>query len=230
MKEVQDHYFRLAKEEGYRARSAYKLLEIQERFKLLRPGSRVLDCGAAPGSWLQVAARVVGERGLVVGVDLKAIEHRGLAGHVLLLQGDLRELTPDDLPPRAKGKPFDAVISDMGPDTSGVPSADSARSVHLCHALLDKLPALLRRGGNSVMKVYEGREYPQLLQRAGRLFDEARGFKPKASREESVEMFLVCRGYRRPAEEPPVPVDPNDPRAAALPTRKPSTGWGTPES
>jgi 23S rRNA (uridine2552-2'-O)-methyltransferase len=224
MKEVQDHYFRLAKEEGYRARSAYKLLEIQERFKLLNAGGHVLDCGAAPGSWLQVAAKLIGQRGLVVGIDLKSIDPRGFPSNVILMQGDLRDLMVDDLPARARGRLFDSVISDMGPDTSGVPSADSARSIHLCTSLVDKLPHLLRLGGGCVMKVYEGGDYPAFLKRCKTLFDDARGFKPKASREESVEMFVVCRGYRGAKAETPQSIDPS------LPQRKPSAGWGRPPS
>jgi len=221
VKEVQDHFFKLAKEEGYRARSAYKLTEIDDRFRLLKPGSRVLDLGACPGSWTQVASRRVGDRGLVVGIDLKPIEKRGFGGNVVVMQGDVNELTRESLPPRMEGKLFDTVISDMGPDTSGVPMSDSARSVQLCHAMLDRLPFLLRTGGHATMKVYEGAEYPALLARAKTLFDEARGFKPKASRAESVEMFIVCRGYRGPREESPAPRDPS------LPQRAPSKGWGT---
>lgn len=220
MKEVQDHFFRLAKEEGYRARSAYKLLEIQERFRIIKPGGRVLDCGACPGSWLQVASRIVGDTGLVVGIDLKHISSKGLSSRVIILEGDLREFTVQDLPERAKGRFFDAVISDMGPDTSGVPTADSARSVHLCEALLEKLPQLLKPGGHLVMKVYEGAQYPALLKRCNGIFDEARGFKPKASRDESVEMFLVCRGYTSPRQEPSAPPDPR------IAKGKPSSGWG----
>lgn len=220
MKEVQDHYFKLAKEEGYRARSAYKLLEIDERWKLLRRGARVLDLGAAPGSWTQVAAMAVGDAGVVVGIDLKEIDRRGLPKHVHLMQGDIHQLTRDELPDAMQGRLFDAVISDMGPDTSGVPMADSARSVQLCDAMLERLPFLLRTGGHATMKVYEGAEYPALLRRAQRLFDEARGFKPKASRAESVEMFIVCRGYRGPAGVASTAIDPS------LPQRPPSKGWG----
>ncbi len=221
MKEVQDHYFKLAKEEGYRARSAYKLLEIDERFRILRPGSRVLDLGACPGSWTQVAARRVGERGTVVGIDLKPIDRRGLGPNVHVMQGDVHALVREDLPEAMQGRLFDAVVSDMGPDTSGVPMADSARSVQLCHAMLDRLPFLLRTGGNAAMKVYEGADYPELLRRAQAMFDEARGFKPKASRAESVEMFIVCRGYRGPAKDTEPVRDPS------LPKGKPSAGWGS---
>lgn len=195
MKEVQDQYFRLAKERGYRARSAFKLLEIDERFKLLRPGLRVLDVGAAPGSWTQVASKVVGPRGKVVAIDLTPIDPRGLPAHVERIEGDLTKV------PAAQfaAPPFDLILSDMAPNTSGVPSADSAVSVRLCNALLDRVDqpeSWLRPGGSLVMKVYEGGEYPELLRRAQRLFESARGFKPKSSRAESVEMFVVCRNRR----------------------------------
>jgi 23S rRNA (uridine2552-2'-O)-methyltransferase len=194
MKEVQDHFFRLAKEQGYRARSAFKLIEIDDRKQLIRKGDRVLDMGAAPGSWTQVAAQRVGPKGFVVGVDLKAIDPRGLPGNVRLLQADLMELEPGHF----GGEPFDVVISDMGPDTSGDPFGDSIRSVNLCNALLDRFPLWLRRGGHATMKVYEGSEYPALLRRCAALFAESKGFKPKSSRAESVEMFVTCKGYKGP--------------------------------
>ena len=217
MREVQDHFFRLAKEEGYRSRAAYKLIEIDERKRILRRGDRILDAGAAPGSWSQVAARIVGDRGLVVAVDLKRIDPAGYPSNVRLIQGDLRELTLDEL----GGKPFDAIISDMAPDTTGDPSGDHFVSVRLCNSLLDLAGTWLRRGGHLVMKVYEGQEYMNLVRRASRLFEEAKGFKPKASRSESVEMFVVCHGFRGP--QPPRP--PRD--DGFLPKRKPSTGWKT---
>jgi len=188
MKEVQDHWFRLAKERGYRARSAFKLLEIDERFKLLRAGQRVLDVGAAPGSWTQVAAAAVGARGRVVAVDLKAIDPRGLPAHVELVQADLAEIEAS----RFEQPPFELVLSDMAPDTTGVPSADSAVSIRLCNALLDRAGAWLRPGGSLVMKAFEGGEYPALLRRAQGMFESVKGFKPKSSRAESVEMFVVC--------------------------------------
>ncbi len=227
MKEVQDHWFRLAKEQGYRARSAFKLLEMDERFRLLRPGAVVLDAGAAPGSWTQVASRVVGSRGRVVAVDLKAVDPRGLPPNVELVQGDLETLDPARFPPGH----FHVVLSDIGPDTSGVPMADSAVSVRLCHSLLNHAATWLRPGGDLVMKVYEGAEYPGLLRRAQGMFASARGFKPKSSRAESVEMFIICQGLRgagapgargagrRDPEEPPPP-----PRREA-----PGAGWARPE-
>jgi 23S rRNA (uridine2552-2'-O)-methyltransferase len=216
MREVQDHFFRLAKDEGYRSRAAYKLLEIDERKHVLRRGDRVLDAGAAPGSWSQVAAEKVGPKGLVVAVDLKSIDAQGYPSHVKRLQADLRELSLEDV----GGTRFDAIISDMAPNTTGDPSGDHFQSVRLCDDLLDKCSTWLRRGGNLVMKVFEGQEYPTLLKRCGRLFDEAKGFKPKASRSESVEMFLICHGFKGPPKE-----SPHD--DGFLPKRKPSRGWKT---
>ncbi|MFZ9880499.1 MAG: RlmE family RNA methyltransferase [Phycisphaerales bacterium] len=215
MKEVQDHFFRLAKEEGYRSRAAYKLIDIDDRKRVLRRGARVLDAGAAPGSWSQVAAERIGPKGEVIGVDLKQINGGGYPPNVRLLQADLRDLTLDDL----GGEPFDAVLSDMAPDTTGDPMGDHFRSARLCHDLLDLSTTWLRKGGNLVMKVFEGAEYPELLKRASRMFEEAKGYKPRASRAESVEMFVVCLGYRGNDGRVPTAED------AILPKRKPSKGW-----
>lgn len=219
MREVQDHYFRLAKEEGYRSRAAYKLLEIDERKRVLRRGDRVLDAGAAPGSWAQVAAKRIGESGTVWAVDLKSIDRRGYPSNVRLVQADLREIDLSEI----GGELFDVILSDMAPNTTGDPGGDHFQSVHLCNDLLDRAGTWLRRRGNLVMKVFEGQEYPTLLKRCERLFDEAKGYKPRASRSESVEMFIVCHGYRGPRPEPK-PVD-----DGFLPKRKPSAGWKTEE-
>lgn len=191
MKEVQDHWFRKAKEDGYRARSAYKLLAIDERFRILKRGMRVLDAGAAPGSWTQVASKIVGERGEIVSVDLKKIDPRGLPKNVRLMCGDLRQISLTDF-----GGYFDVILSDMAPDTTGVPMADAAISVRLCHALLDLSKEVLKVGGDLVMKVFEGGEYLELLARAKNIFCEAQGYKPTSSRAESVEMFIVCSQYK----------------------------------
>lgn len=216
MKEVQDHWFRLAKEEGYRSRAAYKLIDIDDRKRVIRRGDRVLDAGAAPGSWSQVASTRVGPKGEVVAVDLKEINRANLPPNVRVLRGDLRELSLEDL----GGEPFDAVLSDMAPDTTGDPMGDGFRSARLCHDLLDRSMVWLRRGGNLVMKVFEGGEYPELLRRAGRMFGEAKGYKPRASRAESVEMFIVCLGFNGTDGRLETAEDAN------LPRRKPSKGWG----
>lgn len=216
MKEVQDHWFRLAKEEGYRSRAAYKLIDIDDKRRVLRRGDRVLDAGAAPGSWSQVAAARVGPKGAVVAVDLKEIARANLPKGVEVLRADLRDLDLESL----GGEPFDVVLSDMAPDTTGDPMGDGFRSVRLCHDLLDRSTTWLRKGGNLVMKVFECGEYPGLLQRAGRMFREAKGYKPRASRAESVEMFVVCLGFNGTDGRVQTADD------ALLPKRRPSRGWG----
>lgn len=200
MREVQDHYFHLAKKEGYLSRAAYKLIEIDDRKKVLRKGDRVLDCGAAPGSWLQVAARRVGPKGAVIGIDLQPIKHRFAEANVKTIQADFTSAAPQSLrelaAPGAPQRLFDVVLSDMAPKTTGDPFSDHHLSVRLCQSLLDRCPALLRPGGNLVMKVFEGEAYPDLLKRTAGMFETARGFKPKASRSESAEMYIVATRFR----------------------------------
>ncbi|MEC8559314.1 MAG: RlmE family RNA methyltransferase [Planctomycetota bacterium] len=191
MKELHDHFFRKAKKESFRSRAAYKLIEIDDKRRILGRGDLVVDCGAAPGSWLQVASGRVGPRGRVLGIDLKAIDPNGLPSNVQVVEGDVFEADAPDL----LGGKADSVLSDMAPDTTGSPSADQFRSARLCEQLLDRLPGWLRPGGACVMKVFEGEAYPELLKRAGACFERAKGYKPAASRAESVEMFLVCTGF-----------------------------------
>ncbi len=189
---LHDEYFRRAKREGYLARSAYKLLEIQERKRVLRKGDRVLDLGCAPGSWLQVAAEIVGPGGKVVGVDLTPV--RGEFGpNVRTMQADAFEVEPGDLLPA--GGRFDVLLSDMAPATAGDVS-DHFRSVELCERVLELAPGLLKPGGNVVVKVFEGEAYPALLRRASRMFRECKGYKPRATREASREMYIIGLGAR----------------------------------
>jgi 23S rRNA (uridine2552-2'-O)-methyltransferase len=189
---LHDRYFKQAKAEGYLARSAYKLIEINERFKLVRRGARVLDVGCAPGSWLQVAAELTGPEGRIVGIDLSRVEHP-MPAHVATLVGDIERAPAERLAELAGGH-FDLVLSDMAPNTSG--HGDDLVSARLCRSLLAILPGLLAPGGALAMKIFEGQEYPLVLRETGRLFSEARGFKPKASREVSREMYIVAKGYR----------------------------------
>lgn len=220
MKEVQDHWFREAKAQGYRSRAAFKLIEIDRRKRILRRGMRVLDVGAAPGSWTQVVAEAVGPKGEVVGFDLKSIDPSGLPPHARVLVADLREVELDSL----GGRPFDVVLSDMAPDTTGDPSGDQARSARLCHALLDRIADWLRPGGVLVYKVFEGGDYPELLRRTRTMFEQVKGYKPPASRAESVEMYVIAEGRRRETETSGDAPDPADPHAIA---RNRPRGWGS---
>jgi len=219
MREVQDHYFRRAKQEGYLARSAFKLIEIDERRKLLHVGDRVLDCGCAPGSWLQVAAQRVGPRGFVVGVDLKPVRHRFDSPNVITIVGDIVETPAADLL-RAAGQPprlFDVILSDMAPDTSGDHHGDHHRSLRLCQALLSRCPDLLRVRGDLCMKVFEGEAYSDLLSQARACFAAVKGFKPRASRNESREMYVIGQGY--------LGRDSLKPSSGDAPARPRPSGW-----
>jgi 23S rRNA (uridine2552-2'-O)-methyltransferase len=201
----EDPYTRRAQREGYLARSAYKLLELDEKKRLLRTGASALDLGCAPGAWLQVAGRLVGPKGRIVGIDLQPVRAR-FGANVRTIVGDIDETPAEALLAEllALGAPesalFDCVFSDMAPATGGGGggSADHFRSVHLCERVLDLLPGLLRPGGNLAMKVFEGEAYPDLLARTADLFEKARGYKPKASRGASREMYIVAHTYRPP--------------------------------
>jgi 23S rRNA (uridine2552-2'-O)-methyltransferase len=219
MKKVQDAYFKQAKKDGFAARSVYKLEEIDRKQRLLRAGQRVLDLGCAPGSWLQHAAARVGPKGRVVGVDLQAVT-AALPEQVRVLQGDvfamddavLREAA--GLPSDASGLPsetnrrdgFDLVLSDMAPKTTGIPSADAARSAELARRALALAEQLLRPGGDALVKVFQGAEFPDVRKAYGAVFERVTIEKPAASRSESVEVFLLGRGKR--AVESPTPNPP----------------------
>lgn len=189
---LHDEYFRRAKSEGYAARSAYKLLEIQDRHGLIKAGDRVLDLGCAPGSWLQVASGIVGERGVLVGVDLQPVRIV-VPGVCRTIVGDIGSIDAGALL-GAGGGMFDVVLSDMAPSTSG--HGDDLVSARLCRAVLDVSLRTLREGGRLAMKILEGAEYPAVLAETRGLFRAVKGLKPRASREVSREMFIVCEGFR----------------------------------
>ena len=193
-KRLQDPFFKKAHRENFRSRAVYKLEEIHQKYKLFRSGQRVLDLGAAPGSWSQFAAEQVGRKGLVVGIDLLEIEP---LESVKLIQGDIRD------PERQKEirghahSGFDVIISDMAPNTTGVHHADTENSVELVYLALDLCKDWLRPGGSFVAKVFEGGEYKELHTRVKKCFEFAKSFKPKASLAQSREIFLVCQGFLR---------------------------------
>ena len=191
-RKLHDQYFLKAKTEGYLARSAYKLLEINERKRLIHPGDAVLDLGCAPGSWLQVASQIVGEEGCVVGIDLQRVTHR-FPPNVRIIEGDIYK-TPASMLMEGLDRPFDAVVSDMAPNTSG--HGDDYLSVRLCRRMIELLPDTLRLHGSVTMKVLEGAEFPELLKEVKALFRDAGAFKPKSSREVSREIFICGKGYR----------------------------------
>jgi len=191
---LKDRYFKQAKAEGYAARSAYKLTEIDDRNKLLTRGARVLDLGCAPGSWLQVAAERVGPKGRVAGVDLQPVAP-GVAPGARTRVGDAFRITPEDLL-ELLGGPADVLLSDMAPATTGDARGDHYRSVELCRRVLELAPHVLRPGGALAMKVFEGADYADLLAETRALFHSAKGLKPKATRGPSVEMFIIGHQFK----------------------------------
>lgn len=191
---LHDHWFKKAKAEGYVARSAYKLSQIQDARRILNPGETMLDLGCAPGAWLQVGAKIVGPHGTVVGIDLKEVRH-DFGDNVYAFAGDAFEADPEMLMDPIGGERFDVVVSDMAPNTVGF--GDAERSISMCQDILDVLlPKLLKRGGNFAMKVFEGGGYAELLKASDRIFGESKGFKPRASRDVSREMYIVGKFYK----------------------------------
>ena len=195
MKNVQDHYFQKAKREGFAARSVYKLEEIDRKRRLLRPGMRALDLGCAPGSWLQYAAGRVGPSGKIVGVDLHAVTAK-LPPQARVLTGDVFSLSPQDLLDEGGGTLFDVVLSDMAPKTTGVKQADAARSADLARRVLALARETLKPGGACLTKVFQGVEMKGLRGEFAEAFDRVSIAKPRASRDESVEVFLLGEGLR----------------------------------
>ena len=192
---VQDHYFRKAKKQHYLARAVYKLEEIQRKYKILRVGYRVLDLGAAPGSWIQLARGVVGHSGIIVGIDLKPIEHAFPNG-VVTLQGDIfdREFAEAALRDHL---PFDVVLSDMAPATSGIKVADSARSALLFERAFEIAAYVLRPGGTFLAKIFHGSEFHQLLAQLKKQFGQTRVIRPEATRKQSREIYILAMNLKR---------------------------------
>lgn len=189
----QDHFGKRAREHGYPARSVYKLEEIDRRLRLFRGGQRVLDLGAAPGSWSLYAAEKVGPKGRVLGVDRQPITVAG-PPHLSFLQQDLEAAGPEAL---GEAGPFDVVLSDMAPQTSGQRHRDQFVSYELYMRALDFAAALLAPGGYFVGKIFHGPELQQAREATVHQIGATRLVKPEASRRESYEIFLVA-GPRKP--------------------------------
>jgi 23S rRNA (uridine2552-2'-O)-methyltransferase len=200
-----DHYSKRARQEGYRARSVYKLEELQRRFAIIRRGMRVLDVGAAPGSWTQFARKVVGEHGLVVAVDLSELPALEGLPNVEPIVGDIYE--PDVVDQLVARGPYGALISDAAPRTTGNRTVDTSRSAALVEQILALCTRLLEPDGHLVAKVFQGGEEQALLKEVRRLFQTGKLIKPKASRDESFETFLIGQGFAGAA--PPEAAPPN---------------------
>jgi 23S rRNA (uridine2552-2'-O)-methyltransferase len=189
---INDPYVQRAKAEGYRSRAAYKLLELDRKVRLLVPGQLVVDLGAAPGSWSQVAMAKLGTKGRVVAVDLLPME--SLAG-VHFVQGDFREQEVlDALLAALGGRKADLVISDLAPNISGIGVSDQARSMYLCELALEFARQCLKPGGSLLVKVFQGAGFTEFLGGMRKSFVKVGSRKPEASRGRSSEMYLLGKG------------------------------------
>jgi len=195
---INDPYVQKAKAEGYRSRAAYKLLELDKKDRLLVPGQLLVDLGAAPGSWSQVAVARLGSKGRVVAVDLLPMEP--LPG-VRFVQGDFREQEVlDALIKALGGRKADLVISDLAPNISGIGVSDQARSMYLCELALEFARQCLKPGGALLVKVFQGAGFTEFLADMRKSFVKVGSRKPEASRGRSSEMYLLGRGFKAGTE------------------------------
>ena len=188
-----DQYRRLAKDQGYRARSAYKLLQINRSYNVLKKGDKVVDLGCAPGGWLQVAVKEVRPSGKVIGIDLKPVTP---VVDAIILQGSIEDSNVLSKIEEILGSKADVVLSDLAPNVSGVWDIDHARQISLSTIALQFTQRLLRIGGSSVFKVFEGDMLKEFRSGLDRNFGKVFLSKPSASRQESSELYIICLNFK----------------------------------
>ena len=191
MKEhLDDHYVKLAQRDGYRARAAYKLLEINDKLQLIKKGMTVVDLGSAPGSWSQVAGKLVGDQGKLIASDILPMD---TLENVTFIQGDFREQAVfDNIMQAVAGTTVNVVLSDMAPNTSGFAAVDQPRMIYLCELAVDFAEQVLEEGGSLIIKVFQGEGSDELRKMMQQKFSKVRSIKPAASRARSKEMYWVA--------------------------------------
>lgn len=195
---VNDPYVKQAQKDGYRSRASYKLLEVQEKYKLIRPGMSVVDLGAAPGGWSQVTSRLIGGQGRLIASDILEMDS---IPDVTFIQGDFTEDEVLAQILEAVGNSqVDLVISDMAPNMSGTPAVDMPKAMFLCELALDLATRILKPGGNFVIKVFQGEGFDVYVKDARKKFDKVQMIKPDSSRGSSREQYMLAWGYRGPSE------------------------------
>lgn len=191
---IKDHYYNKAKSENYLARSIYKLEELDKKFKLIKKGDLVLDLGYFPGSWIQYSSKKVGSSGQVVGIDIQPVNQQIQSlNNVVVFEKDI--FSVNQLSDLDVDKPFDSVVSDMAPSTSGIKLNDQMRSLELVEKVIDFLPIALKNGGSFTIKVFESQDAQDFLKKQKKLFKEIHFFRPKSTRSVSKEYFFVGKGY-----------------------------------
>jgi len=189
----QEKYYRLAKKLDYRSRASFKLMQIDDRFGIFREGDSVVDLGASPGGWLQVAKERTGADGKVIGVDLRPI--RPIEGVITILGDITVKGTMDELFERFGGK-ADVVLSDMAPNVGGNYSTDHARSIHLCTFAIDVADSILKKNGKMVIKVFMGDLFSTVREEMERRFQSVKVHSPDATRSTSSEVYIIAKGFR----------------------------------
>jgi 23S rRNA (uridine2552-2'-O)-methyltransferase len=184
----QDHYTRRAKKDRFPARSVYKLQEIQQKHQLIKKGYKVLDLGCAPGSWLLYAAKLTGDKGRVVGIDLKSVTGQ-IPAHAQIITADVFTLDVESL-----GNDFNLVLSDMAPATTGHKDVDAARSYNLCETALSIAQSVLLPGGSFACKIFQGPDFKTFTDIVKASFKELKIFKPRSSRKASKEIYIIGQG------------------------------------
>ena len=191
---VNDPYVKQAQKDGYRSRSAYKLIELNEKDKLIRPGMRIMDLGSAPGGWSQVAGPLVGERGRVLATDILPMD---VVKNVDFIQGDFtNEAVVQQVFDWLKGNKFDLIISDIAPNITGIDSADQASSMYFLELALDTVKRALKPGCTFVAKMFQGAGSDAYLKELRTTFDKVLVRKPGASRPQSREVYVVAKGFK----------------------------------
>ena len=181
----QDHYFKKAKKEGFLARSAYKLDEIQKKYHIIRPSDKVLDLGCAPGAWSQVILKILGPKGRLRGVDLQPVTLR--FPNAEFVQKNIFDMQTEEF----SEAPYDSIVSDMAPNTTGIMVRDQTLSEELCLEVLKLCDQLLRPGGHMVMKLFMGGDFKKIEMKVKDRFEKYQLLKPKSTRKESKEIFLI---------------------------------------
>jgi 23S rRNA (uridine2552-2'-O)-methyltransferase len=189
-----DEYVKRAQKEGYRSRSVYKLIEIQEKTKLLHSPMNIVELGCAPGGWTEYAAKLVGSRGIFIAVDLLNIDP---VANVEFIQGDFTEQAVlDQILEKLENQKVDLVMSDMAPNISGMASVDQPRAMYLAELALDLSYKVLNEGGSFLVKLFQGEGFDELTKEVKSRFAQVKFIKPKASRPRSREVYLLATGYK----------------------------------
>lgn len=208
-----DGYYRLAKQQGYRSRAAFKLIQLHNSYTIIHAHDRVLDIGAAPGGWMQVIGDIIGENGSVVGIDLLDIPplHHNKTNrtamkstaHAVAIKGDINDPGIRIAALSLIKTKFDAVVSDLSVNISGNASSDTYRNLEMAKAIVGYLPELLKKGGDFLIKLFYSNELKSFLSDAHKNFDKVYTTKPKASRSSSSELYFIGKGFHHVTPESP---------------------------